>query len=317
MKVHIPNSAFIGNIDPFIRGIDMSDESILEITTNDKWVSVHPVVLCIIAAMGLRNSNTKVVCDTLTAKSAPYLERMGLFKVLNVSSGIKIREHEAAGRFIPLTIIKDSDQLSKFITDVIPLLHLEPKQVDAIRYVVSELVRNVLEHSGSDLGAIVSAQYHKDSNMIRIGIVDIGLGIKKTINQSHVASTHLEAIRLALIPGITGTTVREGGTDFNAGAGLFFIKSISKVKRNFFMIYSGDTMYKLLRKQSDRLYADPLKDRHSSNADFPDWKGTVVGVDISLDENEQFSALLDLIREVYSKSVRERREQKYKKPRFI
>lgn len=317
MKVHISNSAFIGNIDPFIRGIDMSDESKLEITTNDKWVSVHPVVLCIIAALGLRNDNTQVICDTLTAKSAPYLERMGLFKVLNVSSGIKIREHEPAGRFIPLTIIKDSDQLSKFITDVIPLLHLEPKQVDPIRYVVSELVRNVLEHAGSDLGAIVSAQYHKKSNMIRIGIADIGLGIKKTINQSHSASTHLDAIRLAMIPGITGTTKREGGTDFNAGAGLFFIKSISKVKRNFFMIYSGDTMYKLLKKQSDRLFADPMRDRHSVNEDFPEWKGTIVGVDISLDENEQFSALLDLIREVYSKSVRERREQKYRKPRFI
>ena len=37
------------------------------------------------------------------------------------------------------------------------------------------------------------------------------LTIKKTINASHNASSHLDAIRLALTPGITGTTKKEGG----------------------------------------------------------------------------------------------------------
>ena len=51
------------------------------------------------------------------------------------------------------------------------------------------------------------------------------------------------------------------------------------------MIYSGDAMYKLLKSRplKKRLYADPFKDRHSKGEDFPVWKGTVVGIDISLD----------------------------------
>lgn len=317
MKIYLPNSAFIGNIDPFLKGIDFSFPDKLEITANENWISVHPVVLSLIAALGLPITSENIICDALTAKSAHYLERMGLFKFLGISSGMDIQEHESAGRFIPLTQIKDSDHLSRFITEMIPLLHLGPTQVDPIRYVVSELVRNVLEHSESKIGAIVSAQYHLKSNMIRIGIVDTGVGIKKTITQSHAASTHMEAIHLALTPGITGTTKKEGGTEFNAGAGLFFIKSIAKVNRDFFMIYSGNALYKLLKSNPGKLHADPILDKHSGGEDYPSFYGTAVGVDISLNETKEFSSLLTLIRDIYAKTVRERKKARYKRPQFI
>ncbi len=319
MKIHLPNSAFLGNIDPFLRSFDSSNSNKLEITANKKWISIHPVVLSMVAALGLTLESTNIHCEKLEATSKHYLKRMGLFKLLGIKSSIKITEHEPAGRFIPLTQITKSTDLTKFITDMIPLLHLNTEQVEPIKYIVSELVRNVLEHSQSEQGAILSAQYYKKSNTIRIGIADTGVGIKRTINMSHYAQTHLEAIRLALIPGITGTTRKEGGTEFNAGAGLFFIKSIAKVNRDFFMIYSGNAMYKLLKVKKDkpvRLYADPFKDRHSKGEEFPVWNGTAVGIDITLDTTEEFSDLLDLIRETYVKSIRERKKVKYK-ARFI
>lgn len=315
MKVHLPNSAFIGNINAFLQKIDPHDKKILEISSNPKWIQIHPVVLSLVAALGLEAEQVKI--DALTAKSAHYMERMGLFKYLGIESGITIREHEPAGRFIPITKIKNSNELTRFIQDMIPLLHLQPAQVEPIRYVVSELVRNVIEHAKAKYGAIVSAQYYQTSNRIGIGIVDTGLGIKETINESHLAKTHMDALRLALMPGVTGTTNKEGGTEFNAGAGLFFIKTIAKVNHDFFMVYSGNSLYKLLKSESERLYADPFQDRHSKVDDLPLWRGTVVGIDISLTETREFSRLLDLIRKVYSKTVRERRKARYRKPRFI
>ena len=317
MKIHLPNSAFLGNIDPFLRAFSSSNLNKLEITANKKWISVHPVVLSMVAALGLKVRD--IHCEKLEATSKHYLERMGLFKLLGIKSGIKVKEHEPAGRFIPLTKITNSEELTKFITEMIPLLHLEPKQAEPLKYVVSELVRNVLEHSQS-AGAILSAQYYKKSNTIRIGIADTGVGIKKTINMSHRAPTDLEAIRLALTPGITGTTRKEGGTEFNAGAGLFFIKSIARVNRDFFMIYSGKAMYKLLKSRPGRvrLYADPFDDKHSKGEDFPSWDGTIVGIDISLEATKEFSLLLDLIRDIYVKAVRERKKAKYRRrARFI
>lgn len=320
MKIYLPNSAFLGNIDPFLKGIDIKDPERLEIKANKKWVSIHPVVLSMIAALSLTIKTQNIEFEKLEAKSGHYLERMGLFKFLGIRSGIKTTEHESAGRSIPLTQITNSSELTKCITEIIPILHLEPKQAEAIRHVVSELVRNVLEHSLSEHGAIFSAQYYKKSNIIRIGIVDTGVGIKKTINRSHFAKNDLEAIKLALTPGITGTTNKEGGTEFNAGAGLFFIKSIAYVNSNFFMIYSGSAMYKLLKsgatKKRVTLHADPFRDRHSKEASFPCWEGTVVGIDISLGATKEFTLLLDLIRDTYVKAIRERKSTKYRKARF-
>jgi anti-sigma regulatory factor (Ser/Thr protein kinase) len=320
MKIHIPNSAWLGNIDPFLRSFDTSNSSVLEITSHPQWISVHPLVLSMVAALGLSCKPRGVTFEHMEARSKHYLKRMNLFGLLKIDSDIKIQEHESAGRFIPLTQITNSDNLTDFITEVIPLLHLSPDQAQPIRYVISELTRNVFEHSRSNMGAILCAQYFKKTNRISIGIVDRGVGIMKTISESHRVDSDLDALRLALTPGITGTTQKIGGTDFNAGAGLFFIKSIAKVNKDFFAIYSGKALYKLLKTQHGkdvRLYGDPFRDKHSAGEDFPYWQGTAVGVDISLDKRAEFSALLKLIRDTYSKTVKERRKAIYKKARFI
>ena len=320
MKLHLPNSAFLGNIDPFIRSFDPTDPGRLQITANENWIWVHPVILSMIASLALEVNQENISCQKITAKSGHYLQRMGLFKFLKIESSFDISEHESAGRFVPLTQIKNSKELTRFITEMIPALHLEQKHAESIRYIVSELVRNVIEHAQTKNGAVVCAQYFKKSNTIRIGIADTGIGIKTSINQSHTATDDLDAIDLALTPGITGTTRREGGTELNAGAGLFFIKSIAYINRDFFFIYSGNAMYKLLKRKADKkllLFADPNLDRHSEERDLPNWRGTVVGIDISLDSTAELSSLLDLIYQTYSKAIRERKRDRYKKAKFI
>lgn len=320
MRIHIPNSAFLGNIDPFLRSFDPASPDILKITANDKWIAVHPIVLSMIAALGSKLAPDHIHCQKLEAKSSHYLVRMGLFKMLGIPSDISVVEHEPAGRFIPITRIRTSDDLTKFMTEMIPLLHVEPEQARTIGYIVSELARNVIEHAESDHGALLCAQYYKKSNSIRIGIADTGVGIKTTINRSHPAASDLDAIRLALRPGITGTTRREGGTEQNAGAGLFFIKSIASVNRDFFVVYSGSGLYKLLKKPAaskPRLKADPFDDRHSKEAALPFWQGTAVGADITLAQTAEFSSLLDAIGSTYRSAVRERIKARYKRPRFI
>lgn len=319
IRIHLPNTAFLGNIDPFLRRFDSSHPEILEITANPRWVAVHPVVLSMVAALGARVSPKNVRCEKILAKSGHYVERMGLFRLLGLASGMRIVEHEETGRFIPLTQIRDASELSRVITDMIPLLHLQAEQAQTIVYIISELVRNTLEHAASDHGAMLCAQYYRKSNRISVGIADTGVGIKATINRSHRALTHLEAIRLALWPGITGMTRRVGGTEENAGAGLFFIKSIASANRDFFVLYSGDAMYKLLRSPlRDRLalYPDPFDDRHSTRDALPQWQGTVVGIDVTLDRTEKFDALLRALNQTFSKAIREKRREIYKKPRF-
>lgn len=315
------NSDYLRTFERFLGNFDASDPGCLTISTHDRWVSVHPAVLTMAAALGSKVGPENIVVESISAASGHYLDRMGLFEVLGQESPFKITRHEPSGRFIPLSQIRTAEEQTRFITDMIPLLHLEPNQSDAIKYVVGEMVRNVLEHAASTTGAFVAAQYYLKSNMVRIGIADAGIGIRESISQSWPVSTDAEAIVEALKPGVTGTTRREGGTDANAGAGLFFIKSMAMVARNYFVLYSGSGLFKLLKrdlriKGFPRLHSDPRRDMHSLSNDNPRFEGTVVAMDISLDQTQEFRVMLSAIRESYTKAVRERKAARNKAPRF-
>lgn len=322
MKLFLSNADYLRNFESFLTKFNIKDNDSLVITTHEKWVNVHPAILTMIAALSKIANPEKITINKITAKSGHYLDRMGLFKAIGKESPYSITEHEPAGRFIPLTQIKTQDEQTKFITDMIPLLHLEPQQSDAIKYTVGELIRNVLEHSSAKDGAFVAAQYYSKSNVVRLGICDTGVGIKKTITKSWPAQTDIDAIHLALTPGITGTTRREGGTQENAGAGLFFIKSMAMVARDYFIIYSGSGLYKLTKRDKrtkglPRLFADPAEDAHSETNSAPYFNGTLVGIDISLNQTNEFAKLLSIIRTTYLQAIKERRKERYKKPKFI
>lgn len=322
MKIFLSNQGNLRNFKGFVRSLDLSNTRKLEISTHDKWVTVHPANLVIVAALAIQTGkeNTEIVGEV--PETGRYLDRMGLYDLINTPSPFIYHKKEEAGRFVPIKIIKTSDDQSRFIIDMIPLLHLSEKNAIVVKYIIGELVRNVLEHSFANDGAIVAAQYYKKTNRVSIGICDTGIGIWKSMNTYWHPKTDIDAIKLALTPGITGTTLKEGGTAENAGAGLFFIKSIAKITRNYFVIYSGSAEYTLLKykkriKGMPRLYADPERDPHSATNTAPSFQGTVVAVDISLDETSEFNDLLSSIGDVYDKAIRERKRNKYKKPKFI
>jgi hypothetical protein len=90
------------------------------------------------------------------------------------------------------------------------------------------------------------------------------------------------------------------------------------------MLYSGKAMYKLLKTPKNKqikLITDPSKDHYSSDEKLPFWDGTVIGIDLCLDNSLDFEQLLTSIRRVYGEGkkeiIKQRNKQKYRKPRFI
>lgn len=322
MKIHLSNQGNLRNFKSFVNSIDMSDDSKLEITVHDKWITVHPANLVIAAVLATKvgKKNAKIIGEI--PDSGLYLDRMGLFDFTSSKSPFSYKRKESSGRFIPLSIIKTQEDQSKFVTDMIPLLHLSEESANIINYVISELMRNVLEHSESSQGAIVAAQYYKKTNRISIAICDAGVGIWKSMNDSWHPKTDIDAVLLSLTPGVTGTTRREGGSSENAGAGLFFIKSIASITRNYLVVYSGKAEYTLLKRRSDlknipALYSNPKDDHHTLTNEAPELKGTLVAIDISLDETPEFKSLLSLIGKAYDDAIRERKRMKYREPKFV
>jgi anti-sigma regulatory factor (Ser/Thr protein kinase) len=271
------------------------------------------------AAATKRQQGHQIKGQVADVASLPYLVRMKLFEFLGLDPPRRIVEHEEAGRFIPVTQVKGSGDLKRVISDLVPLLHTESHLADPIRYVISELVRNVIEHAQSECGSFLCAQCFRDQNRVSIGVADSGVGVFQSIHRSHAVRRPGDALCLALTPGISGTTPRIGGNQANAGAGLFFVKSIAKLSHNFLVLYSGNSMYKLLKTpagQQTMLYAEPRSDRHKLLTDLPEWRGTVVGIDISVSEDKSFAVLLDIIRKAYSLDVKKRKRDYFKGIRF-
>ena len=312
VKFYLPNAADIRTIESFLNGLDPRGLDQFEFSMHDRWVYVHPAVIALTAcAAEVVHMRGGVFSGHVpNVRSITYLIRMGLFDYVRLPPPIEIQAHEEAGRFIPLTRIQNSDGLKEAITNLVPLLHAPPEVADPIKYVFSEMVRNVLEHSRSPVGAFVAAQYYKDSNRVAIGIADAGIGVFEHMRQHHRVNNSKEAITLALQPGISGTTSRVGGTEFNAGAGLFFTKSIAAFSKNMFLLYSGDAAYRLMRAKPSgevQLHADPTKDEHKFPTGLPAWPGTLIGLDINVEEGIEFATLLEQIRRSYHLDVKQKK----------
>lgn len=242
--------------------------------------------------------------------STRYLERMGLFALMGIESGIAVTAHEPAGRFVPLRRIRTNDELNDFVVDVVPLLHAKPGEVAAVKYVLYELVRNVLEHARTRDGAVVSAQVVPRDGRLLIGVADSGIGIRASLSRSHPVTNDRSAMRLAFRPGVTGVSRRLGGNETNGGAGLFFMKTIATVARNHLVAISGGTMFKLLTSRHPGVIeGDIERDRATWRELQVPWQGTAVGIDLAVTDDRTFASLLAAIRGVYGVDVKGQRKE--------
>lgn len=257
-----------------------------------------------------------IVEDVPDMPSVRDLERMGLFKLLDVETGLRVTEREPTGRFIPLRTIKTSAELSDFVVDLVPLFHTEPQQAEPVQYVMAELVRNTIEHSGHQPRAVVMAQMFPKSGTVGIGVADTGQGFRESLQPAYTPSNDLHAIHLALRPGVTGTTSRIGGTAENAAAGLFFCKSLAFISGTYFVIQSGDAFFKLrVKREHDPnvINVNPEQDRATRHPSIPTWPGTLVGLDLGVDVYKTFAAFMKQIRDTYQIDVKVQKKAKFKK----
>ncbi len=321
MRITFSNVDQLKSLNYFLVTNDLSDSSRLEIATVTNWMNIHPACLVFAAAIADEVGPERVEIVTNSSQSAIYLDRMGLYRYTQHDCPVAYEQHEEAGRFIPITQVKTNLEQSRLIADLHPLLHLSPEKSETIKYILGELIRNVIEHSGARGGAFVAVQYVAAKDKLSVGICDTGIGLRASLERYHAPVDDLDAIRMALTPGVSGTTLRDGGTGDNAGAGLYIVKSIVRMTRNYFVVYSGDSAYKMHKydkrvKYGPRLNDNPFVDKHTSYDNLPSFGGTLIGLDITLTDTERFSEILERIKKSYSQAIRERKKRKYREIKF-
>jgi len=282
-----------------------NDKATLEF--NPYYMHLEPVGLAMIAAWGAwcRRNGQAVTVDNLS-KRADYAARMRLFQQLGIEYIHKITEHEEIGRFMPLRAVRNQDDIRSVIADVSALLHLgeNPDSLAAVQYCMSELLRNVIEHSGSPEGAFVCAHNYtgKGPHRVTLAVADCGCGITQHLGKKYPDITHndLAALQLAMLPGITGAIPGMYGTADNAGAGLFITRSIAKGTGGYFEIVSGKAAYRLRRAKIEdqaTLFNDPFLER-SDQWRLPNpWQGTVVTIEIKTEMINDFESYFGWIRD--------------------
>ncbi|HCF62714.1 MAG TPA: hypothetical protein DFS52_32585 [Myxococcales bacterium] len=206
------------------------------------------------------------------------------------------------GRTVKLTRVKRFDEIEADADKIARLLFPGAARRDTaltIKYVLIELLRNVVQHSQDPLGGVVAAQLNdRGRNLerpaVQVAVGDAGVGVHASLLPKHPKLTSAQAaLDRALWPHISGTFEEgESGTLENAGMGLFFIAEMTKLLAGTLLIASrGATLV---------LRGDPeFGDRHDirfleSGAEFP---GTLVAFEIPESSVEDKDGLFEVIRE--------------------
>lgn len=294
---------FFGHFDFFaVENVDR-----VEINLHPTWMHIDPLGLVMLAAWAdWQKLHDRTVAVNNVGKNADYIWRMRLFDFVDTDYQPARQEHEEAGRFLPLRRVSTSNDIREVVGSISALLHLEenPDSLAAVQYCVSELLRNVIEHSGSEGGAIICAQNYVDADpgRVAIAVADCGIGIREHLGRVHGEALHddLTALSLAMQPGVTGAQPGLYGTPDNAGAGLFITRSIAKGTGGYYLLASGTACYRLRRaKDQDAqavLFVEPLEDRHDVWHNQHPWLGTVVSMEVRTDQIESFEDYFSWIR---------------------
>ena len=232
-----------------------------------------------------------------------FLVRMGLPQLLG-SSQIKVPEDSQ--RIFPLTRIVESKQIAQIATSLIGMLNIQDEEIEgAVKYSLVELLRNVVQHSQSKIGGLVSAAYFPKSGLVDIVVADIGCGLNAALHYAYPEiNTDQKAVRFAMQPHVSGTFqsgMYQSMKD-NAGLGLFFIREIASRSHGGFFLGSGRMLADVWGEE------DGSQKKRYVESTTAGWRGTFALLQLRKNSISEFAQLLALCREIAARVRRDRRE---------
>jgi anti-sigma regulatory factor (Ser/Thr protein kinase) len=313
-EIFVPNAAAIRQARAFLRGSDWTaDDKRTVLRFHPDYCHMQPWVVATVAAWALEHRFRGGTIAIANPEKAKYAWRLGLADYLGQLNPAPQQEHEEAGRFIPLRQIRDPKDLGGLLAEIVTLLHVDEEAAKGVMYTISEMVRNVLEHSSSATGAIVCAQRYageRGRKYVSIGIADRGIGVLGSLAKNYALSGDTEAILKAIQPGVTGAQSTMYGAPDNAGAGLFITRRLSEETGGYFAIGSGSAMFRT---------STAVRRPKDSNLvfDIGHVPGTIVSVEIGLESENEFNETLAMAREAFgARGRQDRREEVQRRIRF-
>lgn len=197
--------------------------------------------------------------------------------------------------------VYDFDVIEPFASDIATALAHDAQLEDTkltLRYVLVELLRNVVQHSHAPRGGLAAADLWNEESgrpMLQLAVADSGIGIPASLRELHPNLVDPEAaLEKSLWPHISGT-FEEGltGSSQNAGMGLFFIAEMAKLTGGTLLIATrGATL--LLSGWVDEEGNHDLRFIEPRGVGFP---GTLVVFELPVGGVVDYPALIETIKE--------------------
>lgn len=229
------------------------------------FIEIGPLAFLISRIQQWRSKGINVEIEAKSASCFSYLQRIDFFKCLGIEIPEQFQRHNAAGRFHPAAVISNqssglADRLSEKIAEAVIGEACSPDDFtdqppiegafEAIAYSVSELIKNIQQHSKGK--GIVISQYYTSKGVAKVAIFDDGIGIKQSFiesGSSHASnlSNDIEAIQLSLQGEVSSKLSASGTSNSaygelsdNAGVGLTFLTMLAIRAGGDFTIISGN-----------------------------------------------------------------------------
>ena len=149
-----------------------------------------------------------------------YLERMDFFKFADTCFNLEPPKPKISGKYLrssysdvllEITPIEKSDDIHFIVgrvkdrANAILKRHLnyDEKTINGFIVALSEVCQNIIEHS-ENKGFVGIQKYHfqkTNNNVVKIAVMDLGIGFKKSLSERFSLKNDFEAIEKALLHG--------------------------------------------------------------------------------------------------------------------
>jgi len=275
-----------------------TDEVVLDFSEN-RFIEPWALVQYVAHLLWVRNRfQLPVRAKTDAANPAnQYVRSMGIDHVLE--TGESTTEWDESTQNTGLHVLRTHTDVTRFVESAARLGGLlSPETLDALKYGMAELGRNVVQHAFSPIGGVAMAQFFPDAKAVQISIADRGRGLRVSLARNYPElCSDLEAAKLAILPHSSGAPelllrmnskdeLGPYSTPDNAGLGLFFCKEIAWRARGAFWLASQSA---LLGVTSDDQAA-----QHRVYRSINPWDGTSVTMHFAAQGVVDFADLLHI-----------------------
>lgn len=249
-----------GAVRHSLRLWDLPEAQLYSIDFSDlKWVEPFGMLLFASRLRTFAAARRPARFRALNYEHLGYAAHMGFFQSFGLCFGKDPGEAPGGTQYIPVTVL-ELTEVEREAADE----YRDPREIierrsealasiltreeggdlqDTLSYSLREIFRNVLEHSKAKQ-LWYAAQYWPEKDTVELCILDEGIGVRESLAKNpHITVHHdHDAIRLALLPGISGIAFKgarqESDPWRNSGYGLFMTSQLCGYGGSF-MICSG------------------------------------------------------------------------------